>query len=161
MAGTLNKVMLIGNIGKDPEIRNINDGKRMASFSLATSDSWKDKNTGDQKEKTEWHKVAVFVPHLVDIIEKYVKKGTKIYIEGSLQTRRWMDNASTERYVTEVLLQSPNSVLVLLSGRNNSSVDHSAPSFDVLPFSGKPRTSDNHMDEDFIIEELKEDDVPF
>jgi single-strand DNA-binding protein len=116
MAGTLNKVILIGNVGRDPEFRNTQEGKEIASFSLATSDSWRDKN-GERRERTEWHKVVVFIPQLVDIVKRFVHKGSKIYIEGSLQTRRWLDQASVEKYVTEVLLQSYNNMLILLDSK--------------------------------------------
>lgn len=121
MAGTLNKVILIGNVGDEPKIRSTQDGKEIASFPLATSESWKDKQTGEKKEKKEWHKIIIFVPQLVQIIKQYVHKGSKLYIEGSLQTRKWMDNKNpdVERYITEILLQSYNSVLMILSGPNN------------------------------------------
>lgn len=119
MVGTLNKVILIGNVGKDPEIRLTQDGKEIASFSLATSETWRDKNNGEKREKTEWHKIVVFFPQLVDIVKKYVRKGKKIYIEGSLQTRKWMDQSNTEKYITEILLQSYGSILILLDGNRN------------------------------------------
>ncbi|CAN0584821.1 unnamed protein product, partial [Ectocarpus sp. 12 AP-2014] len=114
MSGSLNKVTLIGNLGRDPEIRTTNDGKEIANFSLATSENWKDKATGEKKDKTEWHRIVCFNEGLVKIIKEYVKKGTKLYIEGQLQTRKWLDNVNQERYTTEVVLQGYNAHLVLL-----------------------------------------------
>ena len=115
MVGSLNKVTLIGNLGRDPEIRTTNDGKEIANFSLATSESWKDKKTGQRKDKTDWHKVVCFNEGLVRVIKNYVKKGTKLYLEGQIQTRKWIDNENQEKYVTEVVLQNFNSNLILLS----------------------------------------------
>ena len=120
MSGSLNKVILIGNLGNDPEIRNTNDGREIANFSLATSESWKDKVTGEKKEKTEWHRIVCFNEGLVKIIKEYVKKGTKLYIEGQLQTRKWLDNTNQEKYTTEVVLQGYNANLILLGTGNNS-----------------------------------------
>lgn len=120
MSGSLNKVILIGNLGNDPEIRNTNDGREIANFSLATSESWKDKVTGEKKEKTEWHRIICFNEGLVKIIKEYVKKGTKLYIEGQLQTRKWLDNTNQEKYTTEVVLQGYNANLILLGTGNNS-----------------------------------------
>ena len=97
MAGSINKVILIGNLGRDPEIRQTQDGMKIASFSVATSESWKDKSSGERKERTEWHKVAVMNEHLADVVEKYVKKGSKVYVEGQLQTRKWTDQAGQDR----------------------------------------------------------------
>lgn len=121
MAGTLNKVTLIGNLGKDPEIRATSDGRELANFSIATSESWKDKVTGEKKDKTEWHRVVVFNEGLVRVIKNYVKKGSKLYIEGQLQTRKWMDNDNQERYTTEIVLQNFNSSLILLDSKNEGS----------------------------------------
>jgi len=118
MAGSVNKVILVGNVGNDPEIRSFNNGGKVANFSLATSENWKDKQTGERKEKTEWHRVAVFNDGLVGVIERYVKKGSKLYIEGKLQTRKWTDNAGIEKYSTEVVLQGFGSTLTMLDSRN-------------------------------------------
>jgi len=120
MVGSVNKVILLGNLGRDPEIRSMQSGSKMASFSLATSKRWKDRSTQEQKEKTSWHNVVVFGDGLVDIVEKYVKKGSKIYIEGELQTRKWQDQDGNDKYTTEVILQGFNSNLTLLDSRNNS-----------------------------------------
>ena len=117
MAGSVNKVILVGNLGRDPEIRSTQDGLRIANFSLATSESWRDKATGERKERTEWHRVVIFNEKLVEIVEKYLKKGAKIYIEGALQTRKWTDNSGQERYSTEVVLQRYRGELTMLDGR--------------------------------------------
>ncbi len=116
MAGSVNKVILIGNLGRDPEIRSTNDGTRVANLSVATSESWKDKASGERKERTEWHRVVVFNERLVDIIEKYLKKGSKVYLEGSLQTRKWTDKDNQERYTTEVVLGKFRGELTMLDG---------------------------------------------
>lgn len=120
MATSLNEVKLIGNVGKDPDIRTTQDGKEVVSFSLATSEVWTDKATGERKEKTEWHKVVVFVGRLIPVIKSYVKKGTRLYICGSLHTRKWVDQSNTEKYVTEIVLQSGDSKLMILSTRDDS-----------------------------------------
>jgi len=120
MATSLNEVKLIGNVGKDPDIRTTQDGKEVASFSLATSEIWTDKNTGERKEKTEWHKVVVFIARLIPIIKSYVKKGTRLYICGSLHTRKWTDQSNNEKYVTEVVLQSSDNKLMILNTRDES-----------------------------------------
>ena len=116
MAGSVNKVILVGNLGRDPEIRSTNDGTRVANMSVATSESWKDKATGERKERTEWHRVVVFNDRLVEIIEKYLKKGSKVYLEGALQTRKWTDKEGQERYTTEVVLQKFRGELTMLDG---------------------------------------------
>lgn len=137
MAGSLNKVILIGNLGKDPEIRSTNDGKEIATFSLATTESWRDRMSGEKKERTEWHRIVVFSDGLVNVIKNYVKKGSKLYIEGVLQTRKWTDNSGIEKYSTEIVLQNFNSTLIMLDNKGSDSYDHNsgkasseAPSFD-------------------------------
>jgi len=119
MAGSVNKVILIGNLGKDPEIRTFGNGGKVANFSVATSESWRDKQTGERKEKTEWTNVAIFNDGLVGIVEKYVKKGSKVYVEGKLQTRKWQDRDGNDRYTTEVVLQGYGGQLTLLDSRNS------------------------------------------
>ena len=114
MAGSVNKVILIGNLGKDPEIRRTQDGRPIANLSVATSESWRDKATGERKEKTEWHRVVIFSEGLCKIAEQYLKKGAKVYLEGSLQTRKWQDQSGQDKYSTEVVLQGFNSVLTML-----------------------------------------------
>ena len=119
MAGSLNKVLLIGRLGADPEIKQMANGKNVARLSLATSNSWKDKNTGEKKEKTEWHRVVVFNEGLVNVIQQYLKKGAQIYIEGQLSTRKWKDEQSgQDKYSTEIILQGYNSTLTMLGGKS-------------------------------------------
>ena len=114
MSGSVNKVILVGNVGRDPEIRFTQGGQKIANLSIATSESWKDKQTGERKEKTEWHRVSIFDERLSDIVEKYVKKGSKLYLEGALQTRKWTGNDGVEKYTTEVVLQRFSGVLTML-----------------------------------------------
>jgi single-strand DNA-binding protein len=118
MAGSVNKVILVGNLGKDPEIRRTQDGRPIANLSIATSDTWRDKNTGERKEKTEWHRVVIFSEPLCKVVEQYLKKGAKVYIEGALQTRKYTDQSGVEKYSTEVVLQGFNSTLTMLDGRS-------------------------------------------
>jgi single-strand DNA-binding protein len=117
MAGSVNKVILVGNLGKDPEIRTLNSGEKVANLSLATSEQWRDKASGERKEKTEWHRVVIFNENIVKVAESYLKKGSTVYIEGSLQTRKWTDNAGVEKYSTEVVLQKFRGELTMLGGR--------------------------------------------
>jgi len=117
MAGSVNKVILVGNLGKDPEIRRTQDGRPIANLSVATSESWRDKATGERKEKTEWHRVVIFNEGLCKVAEQYLKKGAKVYIEGQLQTRKWTDQSGAEKYTTEVVLQGFNSNLTMLDSR--------------------------------------------
>jgi single-strand DNA-binding protein len=137
MAGSLNKVLLIGRLGADPEIKQMSNGKNVARISLATSDSWKDKNTGEKKEKTEWHRVVIFNEGLVNIVQQYLKKGAQIYIEGQLTTRKWKDEQSgQDKYSTEIILQGYNSTLKMLntrvsndlSGKGSEAISNENPS---------------------------------
>ena len=111
MSGSLNKVMLIGNLGADPEIRSFQNGGKVANLRIATSETWKDRNTGERQERTEWHNVAIFSEGLVGVVERYLRKGSKVYIEGSLQTRKWQDNSGQDKYTTEVVLRGMNGTL--------------------------------------------------
>jgi single-strand DNA-binding protein len=120
MAGSVNKVILVGNLGKDPEIRRTSDGRSIANLTVATSETWKDKSTGERKEKTEWHRVVIFSEPLCKVAEQYLKKGAKIYIEGALQTRKWTDKDGVEKYSTEIVLQGFNSRLEMLGDRTQS-----------------------------------------
>ena len=126
-SGTINKVILIGNLGRDPEIRTMQNGKEMASFSIATSESWTDKSSGIRSEKTDWHNIVVFSEGLVKVVKDFVRKGSKVYVEGSLRTRKYTDQNGSERYITEILLQNFSGVLALLDSRNG------APSPDYKP----------------------------
>ena len=118
MAGSVNKVILVGNLGRDPEIRSLQDGARVANLSIATSENWRDKTTGERREKTEWHRIVIFNDRLVDVVERFVKKGSKLYVEGQLQTRKWTDQQGQERYSTEVVLQRFRGELTMLDARS-------------------------------------------
>ena len=131
MASSLNKVMLIGNIGADPVIRQTQDGKRLAQLSLATSESWKDKSTGEKKEKTSWHRIVIFNDGLAGVVENYVKKGSKIFVEGQLQTRKFTDQDGNEKYTTEVVLGNYNGTLTMLDSRGGTTESMGAIDSDV------------------------------
>ena len=159
MAGSVNKVILVGNLGKDPEIRRTQDGRPIANLSVATSENWRDKATGERKEKTEWHRVVIFNEGLCKVAEQYLKKGAKVYIEGQLQTRKWTDQSGAEKYSTEVVLQGFNSNLTMLDGRGGGggsfgADDQSGGDFGVSGPSSAPRrgvaagSRNNDMDDD-------------
>lgn len=120
MAGSVNKVILVGNLGADPEVRNLPSGGKVVNLSVATSESWRDRNTGERKERTEWHRVVIFSEGLTRVAEQYLRKGSKVYIEGQLQTRKWQDQSGADRYSTEVVLQNFNSNLTMLDGRGDN-----------------------------------------
>jgi len=119
MAGSVNKVILVGNLGRDPEIRSTQDGMKIANLSLATSETWRDRNSGERRERTEWHRVVIFNEKLCEVAEKYLRKGSKVYIEGALQTRKWTDQSGVEKYSTEVVLQRFRGELTMLDGRQD------------------------------------------
>ena len=148
MSGSLNKVMLIGRLGQDPEVRNTQDGRSLCTFSIATSESWNDKNTGEKREKTEWHRVVVFNEGLVNIIQQYVKKGSNVFIEGQLQTRKWEDKDGIEKYTTEVVLQGFNSTFKMLDNRNSGSADNNF-------------SQDNAISDSSNFDSEIDDDIPF
>ncbi len=127
MAGSVNKVILIGNLGKDPEVRRLNSGDQVVNFTLATSENWRDKNSGERKEKTEWHNVVIFNENLGKVVEQYCKKGSKVYVEGQLQTRKWQDKDGNDRYTTEVVLQRFRGELTLLDSRGGGEGRESFP----------------------------------
>lgn len=134
--GSLNKVCLIGHLGKDPEVRAFQNGNRVANLTVATSENWKDKTTGEKKEKTEWHRVSIFNDKLVDVAEKYLKKGSQVYLEGSLETRKWTDKDGVEKYTTEVVLKNFNGTLTMLGkgSAGEAPVAESAHEEEVMPF---------------------------
>ncbi len=157
MSGSVNKVILLGNLGRDPEIRSMQSGKKMASFSIATSKRWKDRSTQEQKENTSWHNIVVFNEGLVDVIEKYIKKGSKIYVEGELSTRKYQDKDGNDKYTTEVVLQGYNSTLTMLDSRNSGSA-----SIEEAPNSS---SSDSKLKDSFDSQvsdsQDLDDDIPF
>jgi single-strand DNA-binding protein len=136
MAGSVNKVILVGNLGKDPEIRSMQDGTKIANFTLATSETWNDRASGERKEKTEWHRVAVFNERIADVVEKYVKKGAKVYVEGSLQTRKWTDQQGQERYTTEVVIGRFNGQLTMLDTRSSGGGEMGGGGYSEAPSGG-------------------------
>lgn len=119
MAGSVNKAIIVGNLGRDPEIRSLNNGDRVANLNVATSETWRDKSSGERKEKTEWHRVTIFNDNLVKVAESYLKKGSTVYIEGQIQTRKWTDQSGVEKYSTEIVLQKFNGVLTMLGGKSD------------------------------------------
>ena len=160
MVGSVNKVILLGNLGKDPDIRSMQSGSKMASFSMATSKRWKDKNTQEQRDKTSWHNIVVFGDGLVDIVEKYVKKGSKLYVEGELQTRKWQDQEGNDKYTTEVVLQGYNCNLTLLDSRGSN--NNSSDSIEKQSNSNSQISSeDNNVDNSNTSAKESEDDIPF
>lgn len=146
MAGSLNKVLLIGRLGNDPEIKQMQNGKSVARLSVATSESWKDKNTGERKEKTEWHRVVIFNEGLVNIVQKYLKKGAQVYIEGQLNTNKYTDSNGQEKYSTQVVLQGYNSSLTMLDGKNSLSGDSKKIDNSQLPSDDMPDISQDPDD---------------
>jgi single-strand DNA-binding protein len=165
MAGSVNKVILVGNLGADPEIRRTQDGRPICNLSVATSDSWRDKNSGERREKTEWHRVVIFNEGLCKVAEQYLRKGSKVYLEGQLQTRKWQDQSGQDKYSTEVVLQGFNSTLTMLDGRSGGA-DASPGGFQDAPSSyerdnerrttaGGPRSEGESFDKDL------DDEIPF
>lgn len=154
MAGSVNKVILIGNLGRDPEIRSTQDGREIANLAIATSESWKDRNTGERKEKTEWHRVVIFNEGLVSVVKNYLKKGAKVYIEGQLQTRKWTDKDGQEKYSTEVVLQGFNGSLTMLDGKSGGGENAASGGYNQgysQPTSSAPK----------VAAELMDDEIPF
>ncbi|MEG9884573.1 MAG: single-stranded DNA-binding protein [Hyphomicrobiales bacterium] len=160
MAGSINKVILVGNLGADPEVRNTQDGRPVVNFRLATSESWRDKATNERRERTEWHRVVVFNEGLCRIVEQYLHKGSKLYLEGQLQTRKWEDQSGQERYTTEVVLQGYNCALTMLDSRNSAA----ASPMVTQGQSGEavqPSPSDPNQDRSPNFSEEFDDEVPF
>ena len=156
MVGSVNKVILLGRLGKDPEIRSMQSGKKVANFGIATSKRWKDRETQEQKESTTWHNIVVFNEGLVGIIEQYVKKGSQIYIEGELQTRKWQDKDGNDRLTTEVVLQPYNSNLTLLGGRNSQMSSDNSERIEQ-----NSDTNDNSFESQAADSDDLDEDIPF
>jgi len=159
MAGSVNKVILVGNLGKDPEVRSMGDGRPVVNLSIATSENWKDKATGERREKTEWHRVVIFNENLARVAENYLKKGSKVYIEGSLQTRKWTDQNGVDKYSTEIVLQNFNGVLTMLDSRGDSGGGFASQQQGESGYASgqpaKPAASPAPADDDL------DDDIPF
>ena len=154
MAGSVNKVILVGNLGKDPEVRRMTSGEPVVNLSLATSESWRDKASGERKEKTEWHRVVIFNKNLAEVAEKYLRKGSKVYVEGQLQTRKWTDKDGAEKYSTEVVLQNFRGELTMLDGRNGGEGGGGGGSF------GGGRSAAGEAPASFQRDEM-DDEIPF
>jgi single-strand DNA-binding protein len=157
MAGSVNKVILVGNLGADPEIRSLNSGDRVANLRVATSETWRDRNSGERKEKTEWHRVVIFNDNLVKVAENYLRKGSKVYIEGSLQTRKWQDQSGQEKYSTEVVLQKFRGELTMLDGRGGDDAGEGGGYSG--GFSSGPRAQSSGPREEFSAD--LDDEIPF
>ena len=157
MAGSVNKVILVGNLGFDPEIRTLNSGDRVANLRLATSESWRDKQSGERKEKTEWHRVVIFNDNLVKVAEQYLRKGSQVYIEGSLQTRKYQDQSGAERFSTEIVLQKFRGELTMLGGRGGGAEGGDDYSGGFSGGGGGGRTQPSGPKEDFPLD----DEIPF
>ena len=156
MAGSINKVILVGNLGADPTVSNTQSGAKIVNLRVATSDTWKDKTTGERKDRTEWHRVVIFNPQLADTAERYLRKGSKVYLEGQLQTRQWKDNNGNDRYTTEVVLQNFSGTLVMLDSRNADGAIPAVGADDVFsaPSSGWDNSSATEPSS-------LDDDIPF
>jgi single-strand DNA-binding protein len=157
MAGSLNKVMLIGNLGADPEVRSFQNGGKVCNIRIATSETWKDKNTGERREKTEWHSVAIFQEGLVRIAEQYLKKGSTVYIEGKLQTRKWQDQSGADKYSTEVVLQGYDGVLTMMGGKSDGGQGGGGQS----GYQGGGQSSDQGGGDQSGAGDIGDDEIPF
>lgn len=158
MAGSINKVILVGNIGQEPQIRTMSNGQKVATFSLATSDQWKDKQTGEVKKNVEWHRIVVFNPNLIEVVERMVQKGTRLYLEGQLRTRKWQDKSGLDCYTTEVILNGFNATLVIAA--NGKESGRSVPPVDEPP-AGPYNNLDSTFDEAASIMADGSEDIPF
>lgn len=156
MAGSINKVILVGNLGQDPVVRNTQSGAKVVSFSVATSESWRDRASGERRDRTEWHNVVIFSTGLADTAERFLRKGSKVYLEGQLQTRSWEDQNGQKRYTTEVVLQNFNSALVMLDGRGDGAPAGAGDIYDSSAASGWDSTPSAAGGDSMV-----DDDVPF
>lgn len=164
MAGSVNKVILVGNLGKDPDVRTTQNGQKIVNFPLATSVSWNDRNTGERREKTEWHRIVIFNERVGDVAERFLKKGRKAYIEGTLRTRKWTDQSGMDRYTTEVVIERFRGELVLLDGRNSDEQMSSGPTGGGSNSSAPSAQQGSGWEEDAGASEappLKDDEIPF
>ena len=157
MAGSVNKVILVGNLGRDPEVRNLQDGNPVVNFTLATNESWTDRASGERRDRTEWHRIVIFNSHLADIAQKYLRKGSKVYVEGTLQTRKWTDQSGAERYTTEVVLGRFRGELTMLGGRGEGT---GGEALEGDPMGGDPREEGGAAPAAPKTDDF-EDDIPF
>lgn len=159
---SVNKVIIVGNLGKDPEIKSFQNGGKIANFSVATSESWKDRNTGEKKEKTEWHNVSIKSEGLAGVAERFLHKGSKVYLEGKIETRKWQDNNGNDRYMTEIILSGPRAVLVMLGGNNqNSSSNGQASDNNNSEQNNQSDGWENSNDSSGGFDDDLDDDLPF
>ena len=165
MAGSVNKVILLGNLGRDPEVRNFPNGGKVANFSIATSETWKDRNTGERRERTEWHNISITNEALVRVAEQYLKKGSKVYVEGQLETRKWQDQAGNDRYTTEVVLRPYRGELTMLDSRNstnNSNLVSDIEGSDYSQLENKSQNSEiSNNDQTTYASNDLDDEIPF
>ena len=159
MAGSVNKVILIGNLGADPEIRSLGSGDRVANLRIATSETWRDRSSGERKEKTEWHRVVVFNENIVKVCENYLKKGSTVYVEGAIQTRKWTDQSGVEKFSTEIVLQKFRGELTMLDGRGEGGGASDGGGYSGGGFSSGPRNTSSAPREDFSAD--LDDEIPF
>ena len=159
MAGSVNKVILVGNLGADPEIRSLNSGDRVANLRVATSETWRDRSSGERKERTEWHRVVIFNDNLVKVAESYLRKGSKVYLEGAIQTRKWTDQSGVEKFSTEVVLQKFRGELTMLDGRGGDEGGAGGGGFSSSSGGGGPRNQSSAPREDFSAD--LDDEIPF
>ena len=159
MAGSVNKVILVGNLGRDPEVKTMQDGRPMVNMSVATSETWRDRASGERKEKTEWHRVVVFNENIVKVCEQYLRKGAKVYVEGAIQTRKWNDASGVEKFSTEIVLQKFRGELTMLDGRNDGAGEGAGGGGYGGGFSSGPRTQPAGPREDFSAD--LDDEIPF
>ena len=160
MAGSVNKVILVGNLGKDPEIRTFQNGGKVCNFSIATSENWKDRNTGERQERTQWHNIAIFSEPISNVVEQYVKKGSKVYIEGQLETRKWQDQSGNDRYSTEVVIRPYSGSMTMLDSRSEGGSVNSNQNYSSDPLAGTANTITNGPNENEGIGDL-DDEIPF
>lgn len=158
MAGSINKVILVGNVGQDPQVRTMQSGQKVVNFSLATSERWRDRQSGEQKEQTEWHRVVVFNPNLAEVAERMLQKGTRLYIEGTLKTRKWQNQSGADQYTTEIVLNPFAGQMVILGGAK--ALDNAAMAADYAA-SPMPAATVTAPREEFSISEIGEDEIPF
>ena len=159
MAGSVNKVILIGNLGKDPETRTFQNGGKVCNFSIATSESWKDRNTGERQERTQWHNIAIFSEPIAGIAEQYLKKGSKVFVEGQLETRKWQDQSGNDRYTTEVVIRPYGGNLTLLDSRSDSYTS-GQPGSQNMSFEKDPSVENDTVNKSEIMDDL-DDEIPF
>ena len=157
MAGSVNKVIIVGNLGKDPEVRNFPNGGKVCNFSVATSETWRDRNSGEKQDRTQWHNVSILSEPLVNIAESYLKKGSKVYLEGQLETRKWQDNSGADRYSTEVVLRPYKGQMVLVDSRSDGNNNYNAMSESNAPSSGLEDNTTSPSLSDIDID----DEIPF